>query len=312
MKNVPKISVIVPVWNRQDLIERCLDSVLNQRIKPFELIVVDNGSTDDTYKRVEQWMQSHEGKGIGFKLLTETKKGACEARQKGLESAEGEFVSFFDSDDEMLSSLLETAIAKIEENPNSDIICWNCRINLLDGTSKVPTVIKENFLESHLIHALLRPQGYLVRRKFLINAGGWSKPIKVWNDYELGLRLLLLNPEIIFTDEILAEIYSQAESITGKDFSSKEGQWEETLDEMEKVALSSDSPQKNRVQKILNYRRAILAAHYYRENNLKGAKSLMRAATVNKSVNERLLLKFSCHFTRLGLRGVWRIVKNFY
>lgn len=308
----PRISVIIPVWNRQDLIEKCLNSVLKQSVRPFELIVVDNKSADDTFLRVKKWMELHADSGINFKLLSQQKKGACPTRQKGLENATGEYVFFFDSDDQMLPSLLENAVSKIEENPSVDIVCWKCRINLLDGTLKVPPVIMDKPLESHLIHTLLRPQGYLVKREFLLNAGGWSKQIKVWNDFELGLRLLLKNPEIIFINQILAEIYSQEESITGKDFSSKEGEWETTIDEMEKMADSSRHPQSDKIIKILNYRRAILAAHYYREHNYKGAENLVNKAFQNSSVMERFLLKFSYHFTRKGLRGVWRIVGNFY
>ncbi|MCH5241291.1 MAG: glycosyltransferase family 2 protein [Muribaculaceae bacterium] len=312
MLNVPKISIIVPVWNRQDLIERCLDSILNQTVKPYEVIVVDNGSTDRTFEKVDHWMQKNSEKGIRFKLLSEPKSGACQARQKGLENSEGEFINFFDSDDEMRPALLETAINKIQENPKSHIICWSCRINLLDGSKKIPTVINKNLLESHLVHALLRPQGYIVRKDFLINAGGWSKPIKVWNDYELGLRLLLKEPSIIFVNQQLAEIYSQTESITGKNFSSKHGEWEKTLNEMEKVVDSSNHSQKKKIKKILDYRRVILAAHYYREGKIKEGKDLYRKTIKNKLFGEKLYLKFSYNFTRYGFRGAWRIVRFFY
>lgn len=312
MMNEPAISVIIPVWNRQDLIIRCLDSVINQTVKPFEIIVVDNSSTDDTYKTVELWMNSHSDAGVKFSLLSEVKKGACAARQRGFENAAGNYVFFFDSDDMMKPLLIEKVASKLKAHPGIDIVCWKARINQLDGTERVPPFEFNNPLEYHLIHTLLRPQGYLVKKEFFNSAGAWTKPVEVWNDLELGLRLLLKNPSITGVNEVLAEIYSQEESITGEDFSSKEGKWEITLEEMNRDADISNHPLKDKIRRILDYRRAILAAHYSREGNHKGAHRLMTESTRGKSFGEKLILKFSYNYTRLGLRGVWRIVGKFY
>lgn len=303
------ISVIVPVYNREDLILRCLDSIFQQTIPPQELIIVDNNSTDSTYEIVKKWIQSHKGNSVHFKLIQEEKKGACNARQKGLENAEGEYLIFFDSDDVMIQNLIEKAKDKLEEGPEIDIVCWKARIHLLDGYIRTPKFMPETPLEGHLIHTLLRPQSYIIKKEFLKKVGGWSKPIKVWNDYELGLRILLNNPEIRGIPEVLAVIYSQEISITGKNFSSKEGQWEETLLEMEFTNKSLKSPNKVKIQKILNYRRAILAAHYYREGNKKGAIKLITATLKDKNIFEKIILNLSYLYTRMGLRGVWRLVR---
>ena len=304
-----KASVIVPVFNRENLVVRCLDSILGQTLKPRELIVVDNASTDQTRQVVARWMESHKDSGIEMKLLSETRQGACFARQKGLENATGDYVIFFDSDDEMLPGLLEKACRKVEDDPSLDIVCWKCRINRLDGSSRVPTFMADKPVEAHLIHTLLRPQGHLVRKKFLTEAGGWSKPVKVWDDLELGLRLLLANPKIAGIPEVLAEIHAQDESITGTDFSSKEGEWEKILREMEKVNESSSHPLRKRIARILAYRKAILAAHYSREGNSKAASRLLEEALRNSDPKLRFLLRFSYEYTRRGLRGAWRFVR---
>lgn len=307
----PKISVIVPVYNREWLVVRCLDSIAAQRSRPDELIVVDNNSTDNTYKTVEEWMRNHSDSGISFKLLKQQERGACQARQKGLDEAAGDFICFFDSDDEMREDLISMATQRIEENPDCDIVCRKVRFHLLDGTIKVPPFDLKDPIENHLIHALLRTQGYIVRKEFLEKAGGWGKDIKTWNDYELGLRLLLGNPKIKGIDKIQVEIYSQEDSITGKDFSSKEGLWEKTLEEMRKENEACSHPQKDRINKILNYREAILAAHYFKEGNKEGARRLMDKLLKNKSAKEKGLLKFAYYFTRRGFRGAWRIVRIF-
>ena len=306
-----RISVIVPVYNRASLVGRCLDSVMAQTCPPDELIVVDNGSTDGSQTVILDWMGENSCKGVDLKFYEEKKKGACHARQKGLENAGGDYVIFFDSDDEMLPELMETAADSLKEEEDTDIVCWKASILQLNGRLRTPPVISGNSLESHLIHTLLRPQGYMVRKEFLNSAGGWSKPVRVWNDFELGLRLLLNNPKIKTVPKVLAQIYSQEESITGTDFSSKEGEWESTLDEMDLTVDNSDHPQKKKIKRILNYRRAILAAHYSREGNLKGATRLMKKTLSGLPAKERLPLLFSYHFTRFGLRGAWRIVRYF-
>lgn len=308
----PKISVIVPVFNRSNLIVRCLDSIINQTFPPFEIIIVDNASTDETYAVVERWMQANSNKGIPLLLLTEEKRGACHARQKGLENASGDYISFFDSDDMMRSGLIERVSQEIESRPEIDIISFQNIIYGLDGKEKIPAIIKSDLIESHLIHSQLRTLGYIVKKEFLIKAGGWRKKLPVWDDYELGLRLLLKNPDFIFIDEILADIYPQEESISGVSFSLKQGEWESTLDEMEKDNSETNHPQKKKIGRIINYRRAILAAHYYREKSFKEAENLLNETLGKVSPKDKILLMTAYRYTRRGGRGIWRLLRHFY
>lgn len=306
------VSVIVPVRNREEIVERCLESIINQTRKPEELIVVDNDSSDNTFQKVDALMKRHSDSGISFKLLSQKTHGACPTRQTGLENAEGEFLIFFDSDDTMAPDLLERAVSELEADSSTDIVCWSARIHHLDGTMRVPHFMPEKPLEGHLIHTLLRPQGYMVRKDFLIDAGGWTKPVKVWNDLELGLRLLLKKPKLRAIPLVLAEIYSQKDSITGMDFTSKAGEWEKTIEEMKRVAFESNNEQSNRILRILRYRQAILAAHYSREGNPEQSKKLLSTALSESKFYEKPLHLFAFHYTRLGMRGAWRLLRFFY
>ena len=102
-----KVSVIVPVYNAEDYIEKCLDSLINQSLKDIEIIVVDDGSTDDTYKVVSKYKEK-------IKLIKQKNGGVASARNKGLSVAEGEYIAFVDSDDwvelDMFSKLYNKAI----------------------------------------------------------------------------------------------------------------------------------------------------------------------------------------------------------
>lgn len=307
-----RVSVIVPVRNREHLIERCLDSIWKQKELPEELIVVDNGSTDGTFTRVKEWMASHSNSSLRMKLLEEEQAGACRARQKGLDNATEDYLIFFDSDDTMLPHLIRKVKSEIRMYPDSDIVCWKCRIHQLNGTVRIPPFMFKDPLEAHLIHTLLRPQGYMVAKDTIKRAGGWGKPVEVWNDFELGLRLLLQNPKISGIPEVMAEIYSQADSITGIDFSSKAGKWEATLKEMEEENLKSMHPQQQKIGRILRYRKAILAAHYTREHSHKYSVKLIKEALKGAFKKEKALLVFSYLYTGIGLRGAWRIVRFAY
>ena len=89
---VEDISVVIPTFNRRDLLKRAINSVINQTIKPNEIIVIDNGSTDQTYQMVSSLFPD-----INF--LTETKRGVSAARNKGITQSKSKWIAFLDSDD---------------------------------------------------------------------------------------------------------------------------------------------------------------------------------------------------------------------
>lgn len=316
-----RISVIVPVLNRANLIERCLESIYNQTYNPMdgkreipwlELLVVDNGSNDDTVAIVKRWKEGkkNDDKGIDIRILEEGKRGASRARNKGLKESRGEYVIFFDSDDMMHPDLIRKAMSMFDSDPELDIVAWRCAIQLLDGSVRVPPLVKEDMMESHLIHSLLRPQGYMAKKEVIEKAGSWNENLLAWNDWELGLRLLLRKPKIKILNEILAEIYSQKDSITGERFSDREGILEKAIKEGEKDINGSrlENKDKEKLRKIINYRKAILAAHYRKEGNKTGANHLLEELKEDIRLKERLLLKFAYYYTSLGLRGAWRLI----
>lgn len=307
------VSVIIPVLNREKLVSRCLESVRTQTYRPLEVIVVDNGSTDKTLESVSNWITSLPGdENISASLLSEPSPGACQARNKGLKNATGEFVIFFDSDDEMMPQLVESAVNGFKKNPETDIVTWKCNINLLDGGKKIPSFNISDPMGNHLIHALLRPQGYMGRRKIFEEAGGWNESLSGWNDWELGVRLLLRNPKVTGIPEVMAQIHAQEDSITGTCFHNKEGVWEKSLEAVRKAVKESTHKDKKNILKTLDYREVILAAIYYRERYLSGAKSLKSGLMKHVAGIDRLLLNFAYHYTRLGGRGAWLLIKPFY
>ncbi len=99
----PDISIIVPVYNAEKTIQRCVESVLNQSCSSFELILVDDGSTDDSGKKCDHYSENDER----IKVFHQKNKGVSEARNTGLAQVTGRYVCFLDSDDELYPDALK-------------------------------------------------------------------------------------------------------------------------------------------------------------------------------------------------------------
>ena len=140
---MPKVSVIVPVYNTEKYLRECLDSIVNQTLKDIEIICVNDGSTDDSLNILNEYAK----KDIRFTILDQDNQGAGVARNKGLEIAKGEYIIFFDSDDYMDNKMLETLYELSLQN-NSDIsVCASKSFNT--ETKEFEHIL--NGLRSHLI-----------------------------------------------------------------------------------------------------------------------------------------------------------------
>ena len=167
---------------------------------------------------------------------------------------------------------------------------------------------------------MLATQLYMLSTRFLRNklkndgSSGeetplWEERASVWNDWELGIRIALARPKVVALPKKLVRIHAQAESITGRRFSDREGEWENTLDIVEKKIQGL--PEESRLLDMVDYRSAILAAHYDREGNHPGAKALLSRALsrAGRPSWRRLLLRLLYRYTASGGRGayyLWR------
>ena len=127
-----KISVIVPVYNVEEYLEECLDSIINQTLEDIEIICVNDGSTDNSLKILEKYSQKDER----IKIISQENQGLGATRNNGMEYAKGEYISFIDSDDyiskDAFKSLYDNAITN-----NSDIVLFSITHFFEDGTSYV-------------------------------------------------------------------------------------------------------------------------------------------------------------------------------
>lgn len=109
-----KVSVIIPYFNSEKTIIRALSSVVNQTYKNFEIVLIDDGSTDDSYNKVEEFKKSL--KNISIKNIRQENKGPSAARNLGISLATGEYIAFLDADDEWIDTKLEIQVKFMSEN----------------------------------------------------------------------------------------------------------------------------------------------------------------------------------------------------
>jgi glycosyltransferase involved in cell wall biosynthesis len=130
----PKISVIVPTYNRSELLPRAINSILNQTFKDFELIIVDDGSTDNTKKIIEKYSENDSR--IKY-IYQENSGGPPRPKNTGIKIAKGNYIAFLDSDDEWLPSKLEEQIKKyIENDKNHNIGLVGCGAIIINKATK--------------------------------------------------------------------------------------------------------------------------------------------------------------------------------
>lgn len=120
MENQALISVIIPVYNVEEYLRECVDSVLCQTYRNFEIILVDDGSTDSSGEICDEYLEKDDR----ITVIHQKNGGLSAARNSGLSEAEGKYVYFLDSDDYIADNLLETLV-EIDEKDNSDIVFFD-------------------------------------------------------------------------------------------------------------------------------------------------------------------------------------------
>lgn len=164
---MPDISIIMPVFNGEKYIERAIDSILGQSYENFELLVVDDGSTDNTARIISRMKISD--KRINY--IYQENKGVSSARNKGLDNAAGKYIAFLDYDDEYYTAFLQKTKNGIEKN-NADYCVCHARIDT-GGKTEIyrPKRTKNEIIDSILFRTKIRINGILTNKEFLLNNG---------------------------------------------------------------------------------------------------------------------------------------------
>lgn len=199
-----RISVVMPVFNRAGTVDRAIESVLRQDHPDVELIVVDDGSRDDTPQRVAAY-----GDRLVF-LRGESNRGGNWARNRGIERATGEIVSFIDSDDEFLPHKLGTVAAFFAQRPEVDVLVDSFEVRYPPARRRAPTprhnpAIEdpETFRRAVFGRLLWKATPAIsARRRALIAVGLFDETLRRRQDLDLLLRLSRAH-RCVSTDAVL-------------------------------------------------------------------------------------------------------------
>ena len=185
-KSNPLISVIIPVYNAESYLGNSIDSIINQTYKKFELIIINDGSTDNSFEIV----QSYKDKRI-ISLQNEKNIGNYSSRNKGIKLAKGKYIAIMDGDDIAYPNRLENQLKYLETN-NEVIALGTNFITIPDHTESDLFINSEEIKLSLLkgFYSLLHPS-LMIRANYLIKMGGYDESYKYASDYDLICRLVL-------------------------------------------------------------------------------------------------------------------------
>ena len=196
------ISVIIPTYNRAHLLPRCLNSVISQDYAPFEIIVVDDGSTDMTRSMVARDYP-------GAKLISQKNKGVSAARNAGINAAKCDWLAFLDSDDAWSPAKLRRQVQAIEKSPGTCVVhtdeIWvrnGIRINPQRKHRKYGGSIFKKCLPL----CVISPSSVMIHRHVFEQVGLFDETLPACEDYDLWLRICARMP-VLFIHEPLITKY---------------------------------------------------------------------------------------------------------
>ncbi len=187
LKNRPMVSFVMPTYNRADLLPRAIDSILKQTFEDFELVIVDDGSTDNTKEILKRYQKKDARIRV---IFSKPNKGVAVARQIGNEAARGKYIAIMDSDDYLYPIFLERGIRFLEEN--EDVTILKLEPNYyFEGSDP-----ENNFKHTYPIHQILFESrianvGNIFRRDFIIkNKILYNMNYKCGEDYDFWIKML--------------------------------------------------------------------------------------------------------------------------
>lgn len=207
-----KFSVVIPLYNKEHYIEATLRSVLNQTCTDYEVIVVDDGSKDDSLALARKFESDR------VRIIHQENQGVAVARNTGILNARGEFICFLDADDEWRPEYLSAIDGLTEQYPESAIFVTAYAVNMGNGKIHYSTRLEPETgcLPSYW---LTLAKGYdfvwtsaaTIRRQALLDAGLFKPGEKIGQDLDMWARVARINPRVAYSNHICVNYNRAAE-----------------------------------------------------------------------------------------------------
>jgi glycosyltransferase involved in cell wall biosynthesis len=206
----PLVSVVIPTYNRAELLEECLSSLERQSYRPLEIVVADDGSTDETVKVVAALRErAARQDGLTVVYLPLAHGGAPKARNTGVARATGEFIHYLDSDDLMHHRKIELQVAALQRFPDADFV-WGLYSHFdgsppNDSACEVPELLRQarHFRAERWPEVPGMVHIGLFRRDACARIGPWCESLTRWQDVEYMVRFANLKPRVVRLPAVL-------------------------------------------------------------------------------------------------------------
>lgn len=281
-----KISVIIPCYNAENFILRCIESVLQQDYKNIEIIVVDDGSTDHSVQKLTPYLDK-------IILVTQKNQGACVARNSGLAVATGDFIKFLDADDYLAEGILSSQADKLESLDDSSIVFgnliqqhtdWNKlrSYHAFDNEKMTETLILTGVITTSPLH----------RKSLLEKVNGFDPRFKNGQEWNMHIRLAASGVKFIYDPELVyyqcfhdgVDRISNQKAVTDWDYQIKKRLM--TLESISQLTPLTESIQQAMAFNVWNIGRRALAE----DNKIAANKCFTASKQIHSNISQYLSL----------------------
>lgn len=193
------VSVIIPTYNRSDLLKEAINSTVNQTYRPIECIVVDDGSIEDIKSVVESF-QKYSDDNLSFHYIHQQNSGSQSARNKGTLASKGEYIQYLDSDDLLYSNKIAEQVYFFKQNSFCDGVFGNWNKGLPDKNEFVKAFAKDDLISQFIGECCIHTLSFLMKRSLIAKIGPWDLDIKRNQEVDFHLRGLLVGANYQYQD----------------------------------------------------------------------------------------------------------------
>lgn len=277
-------SIIIPSYNKQNYISRAINSVLNQTYQNFEIIIIDDGSTDNSVSVIKQFKDKR------IKLFVQKNLGVNNVRNKGIEKAIGNYIAFLDADDEFLPKYLQTVYDLIKKYPKNKFFGCAFKRVYQDNTSTLTNfgkqkdfIIKDFVSEIarnekffvHISSIVIKKEVFDVVGKFFSRSPKFNSGITILDDLDLWIRISW-KYSLAFSNEIGCIYYTNTpiNVIRGYGFKNLDCTFYE--DTIKKLLKQANKTQSENLKKLLYKFRVLSATQFIIRNKFKQAEQIIK------------------------------------
>lgn len=277
-----KVSIIIPTFNRRDYITIALDSVRVQTYKDYEIIIIDDGSSDDTKEVLKPYQEN-------VRYFYQDNRGIPATRNKGIREAKGDFIAFLDSDDHWLPEKLERQIECFSKHPHYGMVATRCLCTTPEGKFlKKNRPGKSGWILTDLFKAnFIRTSSAMIKKECLEEIGLFDESLPECEEYDLWLRIAKQYP-IGFIDEPLTVYTDNPQGVSTDSLAGRL----QRLKVLEKDYLKECIPQalyRKRLASNYHY----VGRHYLKQGEKREGKKYLKHAITLDPLNLKILFYYT-------------------